>query len=239
MTRVVVEMILLALVAGSTIPGIKPAQRARSKRNRPPTIESFTSSVSAVYPCPFADNGSCSSSRPIVELEVKASDLDNDSLTYAYSVTQGALTGIGAFVNWDLSKASFGMQTIGVEVTDQRGGKASSIARVNVVLCGSCDPPCPFLSVTCPSEVTEGDVAVFAATISGVGPDEKLIYLWSHSNGKRIAGEAAPELRIVAIGSAGDVIKGTVEVLGIDPTCSRQASCESRIVTRARSRPER
>jgi hypothetical protein len=238
MTRVVGKMILFALVAGSTIPGIKSAQRAGSKRNRAPTIQSFTSSVSEVYPCPFTENYSCTPSRPIVKLEVKASDLDNDSLTYKYSITDGAITGVGAFVNWDLSKASFGMQTVRLEVTDQHGGKASSAARVKVVACGACDPPCSYLSVTCPSEVTQGTIAVFVATVSGIEPDRKLTYLWSHSNGKRIAGQAGPEFRIEAIGSPGDVITATVNVLGMDPTCNRQVSCESRIV-RAPSRSEK
>ena len=237
MTSVVVKMILFALLAGSIIPGIKSFQRAGSKRNRPPTIESFTSSASEVYPCPFAENESCTPSRPIVELQVKAIDLDNDSLTYKYSTTDGAITGVGAFINWDLSRARLGMQTVRVEVTDQHGAKASSAATVNVVQCGSCHLPCPTLSVTCPSEVTQGDIAVFAPAVSGIESDGKLTYLWSHSNGKRIAGQESPGLRIEATGSPGDVITATVKVLGIDPTCNRQASCESRI--RARSPSEK
>lgn len=232
MTRVALQMILLALVAGSAIPGIKPAQRGRSKRNRPPTIESFTSSLAEIDYCPFVEGGSCSSSGTIVRLEVKANDQDNEKLTYKYSTTAGAIAGNGSTANWDLYKAPLGMQTAIVEVTDQHGGKASSTARVNVVMCGACDPPCSSLSVTCPSEVTQGDVAVFVATVSGIEADRKLMYLWSHSNGKRIAAQAGPELRIEAIGSPGDVITATVDVLGIDPTCNRQASCESRIVTR-------
>jgi hypothetical protein len=228
------KMIVFALVA-ATGSGIQTARRVRSQRNRPPTIQSFTSSIAEIDYCPFVEGGSCSSAGTIVTLQVKASDRDNEKLTYKYSVTAGAIAGSGATVNWDLYKTPLGMQTAMVEVMDQRGGKASSIARVNVVVCGACDPPCPSLSVTCPTEVTQGNVVVFAATVSGVGPDEKLTYLWSHSNGKRLAGQEGPGLRINAIGLPGDVITATVRILGIDPSCSRQASCESRIVQPRRS----
>ena len=234
MTRVAVQMILLALVAGSTIPGIKPAQRTRSKRNRPPTIQSFTSSLAEIDYCPFDEGGSCSSSGTIVTLEVKAKDQDNEKLTYKYSVSAGAIAGDGSTVNWDLDKAPLGMQTATVEVTDQHGRKASSAAIVNVVMCGACDPPRPYLSVTCPAEVTQGEVAVFAANL-GIDPDQKLTFLWSHSNGFRFPGQEGPTLRIKAAGLPGDLITATVRVLGLDPSLNRQASCESRIVTRTPS----
>jgi hypothetical protein len=178
--------------------------------------------------CPFVPGGSCGPSA-IAMLEAKASDPDGDELTYNYSVTAGAIAGNGPTANWDLFKTPFEVQTATVEVTDGRGGKASRTAQVKVVVCGVCDPPRPYLSLTCPSKVSQDSVAVFTVTVSGVGPDEKLTYLWSHSSGKRLPGQAGPELKIQAIGSPGDVIKATVEVLGLDPSVSRQASCETHI----------
>jgi hypothetical protein len=227
MIKVASSMIVFALVAAFTNPGAQMTRRVRAKRNRSPTIQSFTSSMTQIDYCPFLGDGSCSSSGTFVTLRVKASDPDNNRLTYDYSVTAGAITGIGEIVNWDLFNTPLEMQTATVEVTDGQGGMASGVVRVEVVMCGACDPPCPTLSVSCPSSVSEGEIATFQATVGG--DPEKLTYLWSHSNGKRIAGPEGPELKIKAIGLPGEVIKATVEVQGLDPACSRQASCESRI----------
>ena len=96
------------------------------------------------------------------------------------------------------------------------------------MLCGACDPPCPSLIVSCPTNVSKGEVADFKATVSG-DPDTtsgKMIYLWSHSNGKRLSGEG-PTLQIQAKGMPGDVITATVRVLGVDPVCNHQATCRT------------
>jgi hypothetical protein len=228
MTRVAVKVILLALVVGSTIAGFQPDQRVRSKRNRHPKIQAFTTSTAEVIYCPFDAGGICSSTGTIVTLGVDAMDPDNETLTYTYSVSAGTIVGTGATVNWDLYKTPFGMQTVTIEVSDQRGGKATSTAKVKVMVCGACDPPCPSLSVTCPAEVNLGNEANFIASVSSDG--EKLTFLWRHSNGQRLSTQAGPNLKIKAVGFPGDVITATVDVLGLDPACSRQASCESRIV---------
>jgi hypothetical protein len=222
------QLTVLVLVVLAPTAAFQNSRRGRTQRNRPPTIQSFTSSMDSTAYCPFVPGGPCSTSA-IATLEARASDPDGDELTYNYSVTAGAIAGHGATVNWDLFKTPFGVQTATVEVTDGRGGKTSSTAQVKVVVCGACDPPRPYLNLTCPSEVSQDTVAVFTLTVSGVGPDEKLTYLWSHANGKRLPGQVGPELKIQAVGSPGDVIKATVEVLGLDPSISRQASCETRI----------
>jgi hypothetical protein len=229
MIRAGVNLILLALVTCSTIAGTQPSQRVRSKRNRPPKIQSFTSSETEVTYCPFVEGGACSPAGPIVTLEVDAKDQDGEKLTYKYSVSAGTIVGTGAIVNWDLYKTPFGLQTATIEVSDQRGGKSTSAANVKVTICGACDPPCTTLSVSCPSSVTEDEIATFQATVGG-DPPGKLTYLWSHSNGKRIPGQEGSSLKIKAIGLPGDVITATVNVLGLDPSCRRQASCESKIV---------
>ena len=150
MIRVASSMVVFALVAAFADPGAQMSRQVRARRNRPPTIQSFTSSMNRIDYCPFVSGGSCSSSGTFVTLRVKASDPDNNRLTYNYSVNAGAITGIGEIVNWDLFKTPLGMQTATVEVTDGQGGMASSVVRVDVVICGACDPPCNTVSVTCP-----------------------------------------------------------------------------------------
>jgi hypothetical protein len=127
-------------------------------------------------------------------------------------------------------KSTIGIQTATVIVSDQRGADTRSTVEVRVVPCGICDFPCPWLAVTCPASVAPGDIVTFQASITGGDLPEKITYLWSHSNGIRPAGQEGPVLKIQAIGLPGDVIKATVNLLGWDPSCGRQASCESKIV---------
>jgi hypothetical protein len=230
---IVCKTMIFSLLVASPVLSDNLRQRVQ-KRNRPPKIQSFTASKTVIDLCPFFPDGSCSSSGKIVTLEVKAGDPDLDNLTYKYSVSAGTIVGSGATVNWDLSDSRLGIQTASVEVNDRRGGHVSARTTVDLVVCGACDPPCPTLTVTCPTEVNQGADVVFVATVSG----QQLTYLWSHSNGKRIAGQEGSELRIKAVGLPGDVITATVRVLGIDPACNYQASCESRIV-KAYSRSEK
>ena len=192
--------------------------------------------MSVVDSCPFIPIALCSKSGTIVDLEVQASDPDREQLDYRYSPSAGVITGSGANVKWDLTQVRLGFQTVKVEVADQRGGKTSSMAQIKIVLCsGDCHPPrpfCPVLTVSCPTRVTKGAVADFEATFNS-DPDTtggKLIYLWSHTNGKRLNGTQDTKLKIEVPGAPGDVITATVRVVGVDPSCNRQATCQTRIV---------
>ena len=224
-TIVLIACLLLSPIV--SVPALKSqtAKRTPHQRNVPPSIESFTPSTFELFLCPFF------SDYYIVKLEAKASDPDGDVLTYHYLVTGGRIIGQGPSVDWDLRRA-LGKQKAVVEVTDSNGSKTSREVEISVVLnTSSCDPPCNTVSVTCPETVSEGETATtFAATVGG-DPPEKLTYRWM-SNGKLIPGQEGQELKIKAIGSPGDSITVVVEVGGIDPACSRQASCESRIVKR-------
>lgn len=138
----------------------------RSKRNRAPIIKSFDSSSWVIAICPFAPGGACAATGTRIRLAVNAEDPEDDQLTYQYTVSKGVIEGSGSIVNWDLN-GTFGPQTATVEVTDRRGGRSSSVARVRVVPCDSCDPPCTILEVSCPTSVREGETALFEARISG------------------------------------------------------------------------
>ena len=231
-TVIIVALTILVLVV--TVPALlaQATQKAHLRRNHPPSIQSFTSSKGVVALCPFSPGGACSSSGTIVTLEVKASDRDNDNLTYKYSVSAGTIAGSGATVNWDLSESRLGIQTASVEVTDQRGVKATRTTTVDIVVCGACDPPRPFLSVTCPTSVTEGEIAVFVVSVSGTDSNQKLTYLWRHSNGKVVGAKDEAKISIRAVGSPDDIIAATVRVLGLDPSVSRESTCESKIEKR-------
>ena len=220
---------MLALVLVVPVVGITTVQRARSKRNKPPAIQSFQGAATVIELCPFVPLGATSPYGQTIPLVVGASDPDNDNLTYKYSASAGSIVGNGAVVNWNLTRSPLGVHTAKVEVIDGRGGKTSAATTVKIVVSGTCDPPCPTITVSCPSQINEGEVANFVASVSG---DQNLTYLWRHSNGKRLPGQTGSELKIVGQGLPGDIIKATVVVLGVDPACTRETSCESRIVKR-------
>jgi hypothetical protein len=231
MVRTVALALLTLVLSASFEP--QRARKARAKRNHVPIIQSFSSSSSRIESCPFSPGGVCGPFGSRITLQVEASDPDNDELTYKYSVSSGEIEGVGQLVTWNVDPKRSGVQTAKVEVADTKGSKASSAVSVELVPCGSCDPPCPALNVRCPATVVEGATVLFEAVIADSDFTNEPVFLWHVSSG-RIAGQVGPVLRIKANGSPGEVITATVRVKGIDPTCSSEASCASEIVKRAK-----
>ena len=116
---------LLAISFALVVPLIAaiPAseQKPRRQRNRPPSIDSFTSSMTTIQICPFFPQ---LYDKPEVNLVVNATDLDGDSLQYEYSTTEGTISGKGKSVIWDLNNVLRGPHEIRVTVTDGREEKS-------------------------------------------------------------------------------------------------------------------
>ena len=92
---------LLAISLALVFPLLTTAeQKPRRQRNRPPTIESFTSSSRTLHICPFNQLFD----KPEVNLDVNAIDPDSDVLQYEYSTTEGSISGKGKSAKWDLNK---------------------------------------------------------------------------------------------------------------------------------------
>jgi hypothetical protein len=68
----------------------------------------------------------------MVSVSVVATDPDNDALTYAYTVTGGAITGSGASVSWTAPSTS-GAHSVSVTVTDGNGGQATGNGALTVL----------------------------------------------------------------------------------------------------------
>ncbi|MDX6613904.1 MAG: hypothetical protein QOD75_3090 [Blastocatellia bacterium] len=105
-------------IAGRTLP------------NAPPTVNIPVNSFTIVI-CPPAPSRSDS---PVVSLRADASDPDNDTLTYSWSITAGRLRGDGPNVKWDLSGVTPGTYSATVEVSDGRT-KGVATATVTVTTC--------------------------------------------------------------------------------------------------------
>jgi hypothetical protein len=194
--------------------------------NLGPTVSVSASSASITLPCPpgtSSDTCVPSASRS-VDLTATAVDPDNDTLLYTWSVTGGRLTGEGRTVTWDLSGVNPGTYTASVEVNDGNQHIVSGSTTVTVAECTNCVPPCPTVSVSCPSDVDQGQPITFTASVSS---DQPVTYNWSVSAGTITSGQGTSSISVDTAGLAGQTVTATLELGGLDPACSRTASCST------------
>lgn len=163
-----------------------------------------------------------------VSVSTRATDPENDTLIYNYTVSGGRIVGQGANVNWDLSGVRPGTYTITAGVDDGCGvcGKTQT-QTITVRECADCRVPpceCPTLSVTGPSSaVRGGEDMVFTANVNGGSCNPT--YNWSVSAGTITSGQGTPVIHVSTnAGMAGSNITATIEVGGCCPECPRTAS---------------
>jgi hypothetical protein len=228
----------LLLIAIAIFAVVRPpaAQQQTSKsnsRNQSPVISSFAPSPSTlVLPCPIdqiSASGACPTARnSSLMLATHATDPNGDKLDYTYSVTGGSINGEGSHVTWEFSGVAPGAYTASVRVDDGRGRVSAASTSVTIALCPDCVPLCglcPALSVTCPTEVDEGQPAAFTANLTQGTPVISETYKWTVSAGTITNGEGTSSITVDTTGIGGGVVTATVEVGGIDPSCNRTASC--------------
>lgn len=194
--------------------------------NVPPTVSVSSSSASITLPCPPGTSSeSCTASASYsVDLTANATDADNDTLLYTWSVTGGKLSGEGRGVAWDLSGVNPGSYTATVEVNDGNSHTANGSTTVTVAECTGCKPPCPTVSVSCPSDVDQGSPITFSSSSA-----DNVTYNWSVSAGTISSGQGTSSITVNTEGLGGQTVTATVELGGLDPSCSRTASCTTGI----------
>jgi len=192
-----------------------------------PTANLTASMSTITLPCPPGTSStSCTpSSSRSVDLNSNGADADNDTLLYAWSVTGGTISGEGRMVVWDLSGANLGTYTATVTVNDGTHPVVTSSTTVTVVECTGCEPPCPTVSVSCPSDVDQGT----PITITASAGDGNVTYNWSVSAGTITGGQGTSTITVDTAGLAGQTVTATVEVGGLAPSCSRTASCSTSV----------
>jgi len=211
-----------------------PEQKPRRQRNRPPAIDSFTSSLQQIRICPFLPTTAVVD-KPEVDLLVEATDPDGDSLHFEYSTPDGTISGKGSSVVWDLKNVLRGPHEVRVTVTDGRAGKAEATLTVTTVDASACDPPpppCPTVKVSCPDELDKSKPFVFSALIEGngtsYGPPS---FSWKLNAGRIVEGQYGREIKAMTTGADGfDKITATVTVGGFDPSCLTIVSCSTKII---------
>ncbi|HEU4506770.1 MAG TPA: hypothetical protein VFR78_00935 [Pyrinomonadaceae bacterium] len=169
---------------------------------------------------------------------MKATDPDDDSLHYEYSISEGKISGKGPSVVWDLHDLPRGPHEVRVTVTDGNGGKAASALTVTTVDSSACDPPpppCPVIKVLCPAEMDQSEPFKVSALIEGnAKPYLPLSFRWKLNAGSINKGQNSREIEVTATGADGfEKITATVEVGGFDPSCvGTIVSCTTNIIRR-------
>lgn len=196
--------------------------------NQAPTVTLTAGESSITLPCDPGYISQCElSSDRNVTLTANASDPDGDTLLYTYTTTGGVITGDGANVTWDLSGAQPGTYTATVEVNDGCGCVSFSSTTVTIAKCERCVPPCPELSVSCPTDLIEvGQPANVSANVSGGDPNASITYNWTVSSGTISSGQGTSSISVDTSGlTDGGSVTATVEIGGVAPECRRTASC--------------
>ncbi len=194
--------------------------------NLPANVDSVTLSDTVItLPCPpgtSSTNSACNDNR-MINVATRATDPENDVLTYNYTVSGGRIVGTGANVQWDLSTAQVGTYTIVTGVDDGCGvcGRTDT-KTITVEACPDCAPPkqdcnCPTLTISGPAGITNpGDTMTFTASAAG-----DLTYTWRVSAGEIESGQGTPSITVrTTSGMAGSNVTATVTIGGTDPTCN-------------------
>ncbi len=170
---------------------------------------------------------SCNDSSSI-SVATSASDLENDVLTYNYTVSGGRIVGTGANVSWDVGGLAPGTYTITAGVDDGCG--LCGQTKTETITIAECDCvrvcECPTLSVSGPAGVTSpGDSMTFTANVSG-GSAQNVTYNWSVSSGTITSGQGTPSITVATDNSmAGGNVTATVDIgLDVDCNCPKSAS---------------
>ena len=199
--------------------------------NQPPTASLAASTATITLPCPEGTRNNCPTSSSTVQLTTTASDPDGDTLLYTYTVTGGRVTGEGANVSWDLSGVGPGTYTASVEVDDGCGCLTSSQTTVTIATCTDCAPllVCPTVNVSCGDSVLDGSPATFTANVGPATPSVSPTYNWTVSAGTITSGQGTSSITVDTTGKGGTSITATVELGGVDPSCTRTSSCTTQV----------
>lgn len=228
-------LIILALVISFLRLITSSSQTVQRPANRPPLIDSFTSSLTAIVLCPFFPTAAVSK-KPEVTLVVDATDPDGDSLSYKYSSKEGKISGKGRSVVWDLHGLPRGPHEVRVTVTDGKGGKVDAALTVITADSGTCDPPippCPLITVSCPNEMDKSKPFIFSAIVEVIAKDNTSpAFYWKTNTGRIIKGQNSRTIEVTTKGAKGfDNITATVDVGGFDPSCTgTSSSCTTKII---------
>lgn len=235
LTKGALFAVLVTLSAAAVASTRTGAAGGGQATNRPLSVKlsSTTDRVVIADGCGEPPVAACTATGSTVGLSAEAGDPDGNVVTrYAYSTTGGRIVGDGREVTLDLTGIAPGTYTVTVEVRDGRGGTASDTARIDVMRC-SCPlpvatpPPCPRITVSCPSELSKpGAPLTFRASVKGSDPKVTPTFNWTVSAGAIGGGQGTSEINIDTTGLPyGLSVTASLDVGGYDRSCQTSASC--------------
>ena len=83
---------------------------------------------------------------------------------------------------------------------------------------------CPDVKLTSPDIIKEGEPAIFTATVTGGDANVTYTYNWSVSSGTISSGQGTSSITVDTKGLGGQSCTATVDLGGVDRTCSSYAS---------------
>lgn len=223
--------LLCVLLASAITPGGASNKLLKKK----PSVELQASTTLITYPCPPSGrsaSGSCPATADFQVALRAVTKTSNKQSVYSYTVTGGRVVGEDSKVIWDLSGAWPGSYTATVEVKDKKKHRASSSVTVKLVPCPdcvACDLWCPTIVVSCYDEVKIGTPITCKAVVEAARPSDPITYEWSarDSSGEDLSGRINGRGKSISIptdGLGGKNVTATVELKGLDPSCSGTAS---------------
>lgn len=101
---------------------------------------------------------------------------------------------------------------------------AFSLTTVTVAECTGCIPPCPTITIDCPTQFIEpGETGTVSVNVSGVAPNQNLTYKWSVNGGTIISGQGTSSITLTQ--EAGQTTTATVDISGLPKGCEHTRSC--------------
>jgi hypothetical protein len=223
-----VVVVILSLCLLATQSKREPKSRERDQ-NRAQIIVRLTSSSPTVIICP--NFLSVCNEIGWVFLNASATDPHGKGLKFTFSVPVGRLEGTGANVIWHFRGVEPGTYRAEVMAEDPKGNKAKAALQITAVTCTSCvppPPPCPKITVECPSEVEKGEKIEFVVKVNGGESSTTPRYSWTSDAGRIVDGKYADRMTLDLLGFPFEKVTATVTVGGYDPSCP-SVSCATRI----------
>jgi hypothetical protein len=202
-------------------------RRRRLHTNEAPVLQTVAASNTLlVRECPAgAISESCQpSENQTVRLVATVSDIENDQLSFEWSVSGGRIIGEGASVDWDLSGVANGKYNASVTVSDGGSKKVTGDTSVVIEECADCKKPvvCPTVIVKAAEVVIEGKPIEFTASVTPLPVGTT--FNWSLSAAKFIGDKGGSTIRVDTSGIHNERVMATVTIGGLPSACSVTAS---------------
>lgn len=193
--------------------------RAETVAYEPPTL-SLSASPSAIRLC--GGEGTPA----LVRLDAVATSPDKNPISYRWTTDVGRIQGNGSVVTWDLSGVRPGYYRAFLEI-DTGNGDLLCKAFASTAILVECPPlpppPCPTVSISCPTKFEVGEQLTFNSSLSGSLGNVPTIYNWTVSSGRIIEGQGTSSIKVDTTGLAGQTLTAILSMGGYNLDCS--ASC--------------